>query len=182
MHGTEVKNFLLIISLLMGLTLGLNAQTSMNTMNTRAKFKATYILNFVKYTEWPADYKQGDFIIGVVHDDDLAANLENAAKTKKVNSQTLVVKRFNSPSEVTKCHLLYVSGTSAAEVDPYIAKAKQYNCLTVTEGKGFIERTSAINFVVVGTALKYEMNKSLFKQQDLIVSNTLENLATKVIN
>jgi hypothetical protein len=26
------------------------------------------------------------------------------------------------------------------------------------------------------------MNKSLFKQQDLIVSNTLENLATKVIN
>jgi len=154
----------------------------MNTMNTRAKFKATYILNFAKYTEWPAAYKQGDFVIGVVGDDDLALNLETAAKTKKVNSQTLIVKRFKSVSEVTKCHLLYVAGSTAGEVEPYINKAKEYNCLTVTEGKGFIERTSAINFVVVGAAMKYEMNKSLFKQQDLIVSNTLENLATKVIN
>jgi hypothetical protein len=154
----------------------------MNTMNTRAKFKATYILNFAKYTEWPAAYKQGDFVIGVVGDDDLALNLETAAKTKKVNSQTLIVKRFKSVSEVTKCHLLYVAGSAAGKVEPYINKAKEYNCLTVTEGKGFIERTSAINFVVVGAAMKYEMNKSLFKQQDLIVSNTLENLATKVIN
>jgi len=177
-----VKKFLLAISLILGIALSSIGQTSMNTMNTRAKFKATYILNFAKYTEWPAAYKQGDFVIGVVGDDDLALNLETAAKTKKVNSQTLIVKRFKSVSEVTKCHLLYVAGSTAGEVEPYINKAKEYNCLTVTEGKGFIERTSAINFVVVGAAMKYEMNKSLFKQQDLIVSNTLENLATKVIN
>ena len=182
MRGIEVKNFLLAISLIMGLALSSMSQTSMNTMNTRAKFKATYILNFAKYAEWPAAYKQGDFIIGVVGDNDLALNLETAAKTKKINSQTLVVKRFKSPAEVSKCHLIYVAGASTSAVDPYINKAKEYNCLTVTEGKGLIERTSAINFVVVGAAMKYEMNKSLFKQQDLIVSNTLENLATKVIN
>ena len=182
MHGIAVKKILLAISLILGLALSSIGQTSMNTMNTRAKFKATYILNFAKYTEWPAAYKQGDFVIGVVGDDDLALNLETPAKTKKINSQTLVVKRFKSVSDVTKCHLIYVSGSTAGEVDPYINKAKEYNCLTVTEGKGFIERTSAINFVVVGAAMKYEMNKSLFKQQDLIVSNTLENLATKVIN
>lgn len=159
-----------------------NAQTSMNTMNTRAKFKSMYILNFTKYTEWPADYKQGDFIIGVVGDDDLAENLETIAKTKKINSQNLVVKRFKSPAEVTKCHLIYVAGSSVAAVEPYISKVKNYNCLIVTEGKGLIESVSAINFVVVGTQLKYEMNRSLFKEQALIVSNTLENLATKVIN
>ena len=107
--------------------------------------------------------------------------METIAKTKKVNSQNIVVKRFSSPSQVTKCHLLYVNG-SAAEVEPYVKKAKEYNCLVVTEGKGMIDRLSAINFIVVGTAIKYEMNRALFKEQDLIVSNTLENLAAKVIN
>ncbi len=182
MHGIAVKKILLVISIILGLALSSMGQASMNTMNTRAKFKATYILNFAKYTEWPAAYKQGDFIIGVVNDDDLALNLETAAKTKKINSQNLVVKRLKSPSEVTKCHMIYVSGASVGAVEPYINKAKEFNCLTITEGKGLIERTSAINFVVVGAAMKYEMNKSLFNQQDLIVSNTLENLATKVIN
>ncbi len=182
MYGIAVKYFLLVISLILGLAFSSVGQTSMNTMNTRAKFKATYIVNFAKYTEWPAAYKQGDFIIGVVGDNDLALNLETAAKTKKINSQAMIVKRFKSPDEVTKCHLIYVSGKSVSEVDPYIKKAKEYNCLTVTEGRGLIDRTSAINFIVVGAAMKYEMNKSLFKQQDLIVSSTLENLATKVIN
>lgn len=176
-----MKRLLLIISLLFALASTGYAQGGMNQMNTRAKFKSMYILNFTKYTEWPAAYKQGDFIIGVVDDDDLAGHLETIAKTKKVNSQNIVVKRFSSPSQVTKCHLLYVNG-SAAEVEPYVKKAKEYNCLVVTEGKGMIDRLSAINFIVVGTAIKYEMNRALFKEQDLIVSNTLENLAAKVIN
>lgn len=176
-----VKNILLLISLSFVLCANAWSQAALNQMNTRAKFKSMYILNFTKYTEWPAAYKQGDFVIGVVNDDDLAGHLEAIAKTKKVNSQNVVVKRFKSPSEVTKCHLLYVSG-NAAEVDPYASKAKQYNCLIVTEASGTIDRTAAINFIVVGTAIKYEMNRALFKEQDLIVSNTLENLAAKVIN
>ena len=157
------------------------AQGGMAQMNTRARFKSIYIMNFTKYTEWPSDYKQGDFIIGVVNDDALAAELEKIGQQKKINSQNLVVKRFKSPAEVTKCHLLYVDG-AAAEVEPYVQKAKQYNCLIVTEGSGLIDKLSAINFIVVGNAIKYEMNRAMFKEQKLIVSNSLENLAAKVIN
>lgn len=154
----------------------------MNTMNTRAKFKSLFIYNFTKYTEWPEAYKQGDFIIGVVNDNDLAEQLELAAKTKKINSQNVVIKRISSVAELSKCHVLYISGTSAAEVDPYIKKAKDYSCLIITEGKGLVESLSAINFVVVGSQLNFEMNKSLFDNKQLIVSNSLEKLATKVIN
>ena len=183
LHDSIVKKLFLLISIVFGLTLTSYAQTSMNTMNTRAKFKSVYILNFSKYTQWPDDYKQGDFVIGVVNDDDVAKNLEAAAKTKKVNSQNVVVKRFNSPEEVTKCHLIYIDGKSAGEVEPYASKAKEYKCLVVTEGAGLINGIAAINFIsAAGAGLKYEMNRALFKSQDLVVSNSLENLATKVIN
>ena len=44
----EAKGFYVIIaiSLILGLAFSSVGQTSMNTMNTRAKFKATYIVNF----------------------------------------------------------------------------------------------------------------------------------------
>ena len=104
------------------------------------------------------------------------------AKTKKINSQNVVIKKINSTADVSKCHVLYVSGSPAGEVDPFITKAKDFNCLIITEGKGLAENTSAINFVIVGSAIQFEMNKSLFESKQLIVGNSLEKLATKVIN
>lgn len=154
----------------------------MSTVNTRAKFKSLFIYQFTKYTEWPEAYKQGDFVIGVVDDTDLANLLEAASKTKKINSQNVIVKKISSIADVSKCHVLYVSGATPDKVEPFVKKAKEYSCLVITEGSGMIDGLSAINFVVVGNALKFEMNKQLFRDRDLTVSNSLENLATKVIN
>ncbi len=154
----------------------------MSTLNTRAKFKSLFIYQFTKYTEWPEDYKQGEFVIGVVNDGDLADLLAVAAKSKKINSQSVIVKKINSTADVSKCHVLYIDGSSPGEVEPFVSKANDYNCLVITEGQGMIDGLSAINFVVVGNALKFEMNKQLFRDRGLIVSNSLENLATKVIN
>lgn len=158
------------------------AQTMNTSVNTRAKFKSLFIYKFAQSIEWPESYKQGEFIIAVVNDDDLAKNLEIAAKTKSINSQPVVVKRISSPSELSKCHVVYITGKTAGEVEPYSTKAKQYNCLIITEGPGMIDRYAAINFIVSGNLIKYEMNRKLFRDQDLVVSNSLENLATKVVN
>ncbi|MDP4663377.1 MAG: YfiR family protein [Salibacteraceae bacterium] len=177
-----MKKLLLAILLITSSVSMSFSQATMNTMNTRAKFKSLFIYNFTKLTEWPESYKQGDFIIGVVNDVDLAEQLELAAKTKKINSQNVVIKKINSTADVSKCHVLYVSGSTAGEVDPFIKKAKDFNCLIITEGKGLAENTSAINFVIVGSAIQFEMNKSLFESKQLIVGNSLEKLATKVIN
>lgn len=176
-----MKKLLLIISLIVGFAVFAEAQTMNTNVNTRAKFKSLFIYNFAKSIEWPEAYKQGDFVIGVVNDDELAKNLEMAAQAKNINSQAVVVKRFSSVSEVSKCHVIYVNGSTAGEVEPYVAKAKQYSCLIVTEGVGMIDR-AAINFIVVGNQIKYEMNRKLCRDQGLVVSVSLENLATKVIN
>lgn len=155
----------------------------MNTsVNTRAKFKSLFIYKFAQSIEWPEDYKKGNFIIAVVNDDDLAKNLEMAARTKSINSQPVVVKRYSSVSEVEKCHVMYISGKTAGDVEPYSKKAQGYSCLIITEGPGMIDRLAAINFIVSGNLIKYEMNRRLFKDQSLVVSNSLENLATRVVN
>lgn len=160
----------------------MQSQTMNTAVNTRAKFKSLFIYKFAQSIEWPTAYKQGDFIIGIVGDDALANNLEMAAKTKNINSQKVIVKRINSTSDMSQCHVIYISGKTAGEVEPYATKAKDYSCLIITEGPGMIDRLAAINFIVVGNQIRYEMNRKLFRDQDLVVSNSLENLATKVIN
>lgn len=165
-----------------GFALVAEAQTMNSSVNPRAKMKSLFIYKFAQAIEWPDAYKQGDFIIGVVNDDDLAKNLEIAALTKSLNSQSVVVKRFQNASEVSKCHVMYISGSTAAEIEPYSTKAKQYSCLIITEASGIIDRYSAINFIVAGSMIKFEMNRKLFRDQSLVVSNSLESLAARVVN
>ena len=120
-------------------------------------------------------------MVGVVNDDALATMMETMAKTKTINGQKMVIKRFSSPSEITKCHLIYVAGKASGEVQPYVSIASKFSCLIVTEGAGLIDNLSAINFLTIAGPLKFEMNKKTFNNQELIVSTLLENLATKVI-
>ena len=177
-----MKNLLSILILLTGFAFVAQAQTMNTKVNTRAKMKSLFIYKFAQSIEYPSAYKQGDFVIAVINDDDLANSLRLAAKAKSINSQNVIIKMYTTVAEVERCHVIYISGNTAGEVEPFSKKARNYNALIITEGSGMIDRLSAINFVVSGNLIKFEMNRALFKEQDLTVSNTLEQLATRVVN
>lgn len=183
MHGfISVKKLLTIIVLLVGFALVADAQSMNTSVNTRAKMKSLFIYKFAQSIEYPDAYKKGDFVIAVVNDDDLANSLRAAAKAKSINSQKVVVKTYTSAADVERCHVIYIGGKTKAEVEPYSKKARSYNALIVTEGSGMINNLAAINFIVSGSLIKFEMNRTLFKEQDLTVSNTLEKLAINVVD
>jgi len=172
------KLFFIFIALLFVSTVVYGQQPR---IDTRAKFKSIFIYNFTKYVEWPEAYREGDFVIGVVGGSSLYGMLKSSSKDKKVNNQTVVVKKFASIDEVDKCHILYIS-EDFKDVAGAVAKIKEHNTLVVTEGPGLVDNYSAINFVVVANALKFELNKGNIKKYNLTMSNSLERLATKVVN
>ena len=92
----------------------------LNTYAQDAKYKALFIYNFTKHIEWPANAKTGDFVIGVVGNNDVFNNISAIATGKKSGSQNIVVKKFKSVEEVTDCHILFVgmgqSGSSKFEI------------------------------------------------------------------
>lgn len=177
-----MKRLLIFISLIIGFAMATNAQTMNTAVNTRAKMKSLFIYKFAQSTEYPEAYKKGDFIIAVVNDDDLANSLRDAAKAKSINSQKVVVKTYTSAADIERCHVLYIGGKTAGEVEPFSKKARSYNAVIITEAPGMIDRLAAINFVVAGSLIKFEMNNKIFKEQGLVISNTLEKMATKVVN
>lgn len=145
--------------------------------DTNAKIKSVFVYNFTKYIDWPAPYKQGNFIIGVLGSASMLTELSAMAMTKKVGAQKLEVKMFPSADAVEKCHILYVSSDMAANIREISSKIKGHSTLLVTEKSGLAKQGAAINFVVQANKQKFELNKANAEKYDLSVSSTLASLA-----
>ena len=151
-----------------------------SAIDTNAKIKAVFIYNFTKYIEWPQSYKEGDFTIGIIGETSLYSELIKMTETKKVANQTLEVKKFSSPSEVTKCHILYISKDKSADLADIIKKLKNSSTLLVTEENGLVDKGAGINFIIKENRQKFELNKGNVERYKLKVSSNLEALAFTV--
>lgn len=168
-----VSIFIVFFCLTSGFKLG-------TTIDTNAKIKAVFIYNFTKYIEWPQSYKEGEFTIGIIGETSLYSELIKMTETKKVANQTLEVKKFESPSDVTKCHILYVCKDKSGNINDIIKKLKNNSTLLVTEDNGLMEKGAGINFIIKDNRQKFELNKGNVEKYKLKVSSNLEALAFTV--
>lgn len=146
------------------------------------KFKALFLYNFIKNVEWPASYKQGDIIIGVFGNNPIIKELETITSTQKSGNQSMKVKLISNLEEVTDCHLIYVSPSKGSSVANLMTKVNGNSTLVVSDTRNGIQQGSAINFLVDGDKLKFEISKSHIEQKGLKVSTALLTLGIQVNN
>lgn len=149
-------------------------------IDTNSKMKAIFIMNFTKLIEWPAQYREGNFVVGVVGESPLYTELVKMSKTKKVANQSLQIKRFKNPNEITKCHIVYVSKEISSDLTSVVSKVKSSSTLIITEKQGLVDKGAGINFIVKDNRQKFELNKGNVEKYKLKVSSNLEALAYTV--
>jgi hypothetical protein len=149
----------------------------MAIVDTNSKMKAIFIMNFTKLIEWPQPYREGNFVVGVIGESPLFNELSEMAKTKKVANQSLQIKKFSSPSEISNCHILYLSKDESGEISEVIKKIKTNSTLIITEETGLVDRGAGINFIIKDNRQKFELNKKNVEKYKLKVSSNLESLA-----
>lgn len=140
--------------------------------------QSVFIYNFTRLIEWPADYKSGDFTIGVIGSGEVFNELKNYTSSKMVGAQPIKVVKFNATAEITKCHILFVSYGKAKEISDMVAKIGGGSTLIVSENKSAIEKGAAINFVILEDKLKFELKTSNASSVGLKIHSNLENMAT----
>jgi hypothetical protein len=155
--------------------------TPPGTGDAPTKIKATFLYNFTKYIEWPEDYKSGNFIIGVMGNNNALYNdINTFFSTKTLGTQKYEIKVFSKPSDITRCHMIFVPADYTGSVAEVIAKVKGKSTLLVTDKAGMAKQGAAINFVSVDNKQKFELNKSNVEKYELKVSSSLINLAIVV--
>lgn len=165
------KNVLLLAILFFCFSSTLSAQVH--------KFQAAYLYNICKHMEWPAEYKKGNFVIGVLTKDPIVGELKKIAGTKKYLNQKIEIKTFKNVAEITKCHALFVPSKQTSQMKTIRTKISKNKTVLFTNKKGAIGLGSGVNFILVSSKLKFEMKKSNITKQGIKVSSTIEKLAVK---
>lgn len=165
-----MKVFLSVI-LLTGLC-SLRAQDEM--------FKALFMYNFTKDIEWPADYKQGNFVIAVLGTSSVVAELEKIAQTKKVGNQPIQVIKANDAAGIGKCHLVYVTPAKSGQLSQIASGFARKPVLVVSDKSGGAKEGASINFNKVDGKQKFEINTATIANQGLKVTSFLISLGIAV--
>lgn len=135
------------------------------------------VFNFTKYVQWPDHATTGEFVIGVVGNTDIYNTLNGWYGGKTRGSKTYIIKKFNSASDVTECHVLYIDKSKSGEFDDVNSKLQGKGTLVITDKSGLGEKGSGINFKTVDNKLKFELNQKVIESANLKVSGALSSMA-----
>ena len=150
--------------------------------DTPAVLKALYIYNFATLTDWPSDYRKGEFVIGIYSQtDNVYAQLRKKYNGKSVGQQKINIVRFSPTSELKKVNILFLDRSRSGKIEEVISKIRNKSTLLVTNQNGYLSRGSVINFVEVDSRQSYEISVRNARRRKLVIASELERLAEKVI-
>ena len=141
------------------------------------KIMATYIYNFTRFVEWPKDYKDGNFIIGVVGETPVYSELVQLMAGKNINRNEIEIKQFSDNSDFSRCHILFVPSSKSENINYILKGLSGYRTLIVCEKSGMINKGSGISFIEENSKLKFEINKTNIIKKGLYVNSQLVLLA-----
>ena len=145
--------------------------------NSMAEAQAIFIYNFTRLIEWPPDYKTGDFVIGVYNSSEVFTQLTNYMNGKRVGGQNIKILKFNYITDISKCHILFVSLNKTKDMTTLLGIVGTNKTLLITEKRGALNEGSAINFVIIDDKLKFELKVSNAAKSGLKVHSNLEAMA-----
>jgi hypothetical protein len=143
------------------------------------QLKSAYLLNFVKFVEWPpttsADTPLIFCFLGGLR---MRETLENGIESKRVGSRPLTLRQIQTPGETEGCSVLYVeekwASNLAAPRDP------PPPMLTVSDAKGFAHNGGIIELFTNENRLKFIINVDNARRAGLRISSGLLQLAAGV--
>lgn len=135
------------------------------------------VFNFTKYVQWPDHTATGEFVIGVIGNNDIYSTLTTWYAGKPRGGKTYTIKQFSTASELTDCHVIFIDKSKSGEFEAVNNKVKGKGTLVITDKNGLGEKGSGINFKMVDNKLKFELNQKALEASNLKVSGALSSMA-----
>lgn len=148
---------------------------------TEYEVKAAFLLNFTKFTEWPASaFPSADspLAICIIGDDPFGDFLDNIVQGETVDGRKVVARRAPAAPAAGLCQLAYVN-VPAPEFPRTLAALKP-GVLTVGEGERFVRDGGIIGFVLDNKHVRFLVNPSAAESAGLKLSSRLLTVAKEI--
>lgn len=147
------------------------------------RIKAAFIYKIIKFVEWPGSRfgsSQAPFFVCVLGEDPFGESLEKIFEGKVAHGRALSVKRSEELSDLEDCHIIFISGSEAKNLEKILKAIQSNSVLTIGDTENFSLSGGMIGFQKKGKKLQLEINLKTTQKAGLSISSKLLVLA-KVI-
>jgi hypothetical protein len=161
--------FLITVFFLMGNTSVPPVQSNLPEYN----LKAAFLYRFTDYVDWPNTNESQTFNIGVLGECPIINSLNEITRNKNVKSRPISIKKCEGLSEAMPCQILFIPLNTSYSIETVLSKINGRQVLIVTEQPGNASRGAHINFIVVESKLRFEVNLKSVTLSGLKLSSQL---------
>jgi signal transduction histidine kinase len=143
------------------------------TQVTDNQIKAGYLFNYLKNFTWERENKIDTFRVGIYGGDKELVDVFKSMEQLTAKNKPIHISRFNSLSEITYTHILYVSGERNIFIKDIYDLLKARNTLIVTDRCEY-KRYVMINFIYdENSKILFEINSQNLQESNFQVSPRL---------
>jgi hypothetical protein len=151
---------------------------------TAPSLKAAFIFSFAKFTDWPADVLPGTvpFVACVLGDAPVGAALDRTTKGRQLFGHSITVSQVTTDGPLRSCHLLYLSGVTAAQAAKILTVVRDLPVLTISDLDDFAGTGGIAHVFEESGKIRFDLNYELAKHSRLQLSSKLLSLANRVLD
>ena len=165
--------------LIVALATSASTAAAQERLTREYRIKASFLYNVAKFIEWPERAFAGhdsELVVGILGDDPFGAAIDSY-EGRTVNGRTVVVRRFESHSDLGYCNVLFISSSEQDNLKEVLASLEGSSVLTVSEMDSFAEAGGIIHIVVRRNRIAFRVNVVTSDRAGLRLSSQLLRLA-----
>ena len=168
----------LVAQLTLALGLVLTVPTTFGEVASEGQLKAAYLVNFLKYVEWPGT--RTTVTICLFGRDSLGPYLASY-EGRQVGGRELRIRKVNSPEQLADCQELFIPDTEEARAGTVLRWVDKQAILTVSDSETFTRDGGAIALIRTEGRLQFDINADVLNRANLRASSQMLRLARQVI-
>jgi hypothetical protein len=146
---------------------------------TENQLKASFVLNFARYVEWPAGafpHAEAPLTICMVGRDFRGLSLAEL-DGRRIGSRPVSVRSDVRLETIQGCHVAFIAESEERRLAPTLRGIGTRPILTVSDVENFIDAGGDIGLVSGGERLQFEVNREALASRQLRASSQMLRLA-----
>lgn len=145
---------------------------------TEQQLKAAYLVNFLKYVEWPDNHAKATICL---FGREVMSNALASHEGRSIAGRPVELRRISGPDQLADCQILYVPDTEEARFAAVLRWVEGLPILTVSDAEFFARQGGGIALVREESRLGFDVNLNTLQRAKLKPASQMLRLARQVI-
>ncbi|MFZ2971790.1 MAG: YfiR family protein [Ferribacterium limneticum] len=147
--------------------------------DSEPQLESAYLVNFLKYVEWPASNRSTATIC--LFGRDTLGPFLSGHEGRVIGGKELRIRRVQSPDDMPNCQLVYIPDVEEARIGAVLRWIQGMPILAASNADGFARSGGGIELLRNGGRVQFIVNAETLSRHGLNPSSQMLRLANRVI-